>query len=53
VLKERSPLAPDLRGLESGVQEPSCKEYTVRAKARDLGSPQALHDAAGPKSNSF
>jgi hypothetical protein len=29
VLKERSPLAPDLKGLESGVREPSCKEYAV------------------------
>jgi hypothetical protein len=26
VLKEGSPLAPDMKGLESGIQEPSCKE---------------------------
>jgi hypothetical protein len=29
VLKERSPLAPNLKGLESSVWEPSCKEYGV------------------------
>jgi hypothetical protein len=29
VLKERSPLALDSEGLESGIWEPSCKEYAV------------------------
>jgi hypothetical protein len=29
VLKERIPLAPDLKGLESSVWERSCKEYAV------------------------
>jgi hypothetical protein len=29
VLKERSPLARNLKGLESSIWEPSCKEYAV------------------------
>jgi hypothetical protein len=66
VLEERRPLAPDLKSLESGAQEPSCKEYAVSVDMSNRMGPDGqvqklvTQEAPGswvtrpaPKSNSF